>query len=131
MILTGEDYRNNSVKEFVKKESWLLLIVVDRKRSYLSYLLNFFWLMFTKPVKTLQIFEQCDSSIDKMDACFLCFFQQTLRQNESFCLNIKKCLFLVVHFKVARELKFKLVFKDYFLYNLVILIKLCKIRYLN
>ena len=33
--------------------------------------------------------------------------------------------------KVARVVNLKLVFTDWFLYNLVILIKYCKIRYLN
>ena len=33
--------------------------------------------------------------------------------------------------EVAREVKLKLIFTDYFFHNLVILIKLCKIRYLN
>ena len=37
----------------------------------------------------------------------------------------------VVILKVARAVKLKLVFTDYFFYNLVVLIKLCKIRYLN
>ena len=37
----------------------------------------------------------------------------------------------VVTLKVARVVKLKLVFTDYFFYNLVVLIKLCKIRYLN
>ena len=35
------------------------------------------------------------------------------------------------HFKVARVFNLKLVFTDKFFYNLVVLIKLCKIRYLD
>ena len=35
------------------------------------------------------------------------------------------------HFKVARVFNLKLVFTDKFFYNLVVLIKLCKMQYLN
>ena len=35
------------------------------------------------------------------------------------------------HFKVARVVNLGLVFTDKFFYNLVVLIKLCKIRYLD
>ena len=37
----------------------------------------------------------------------------------------------VVILKVAHVVKLKLVFTDYLFYNLVLLIKFCKIRYLN
>ena len=37
----------------------------------------------------------------------------------------------ILFIKVAHVVNLKLVFVDWFLYNLVILIKLCKIRYLN
>ena len=35
-LLTGKNYRSNSTQEFVKREYWLLLIIVDRKISVLS-----------------------------------------------------------------------------------------------
>ena len=40
-------------------------------------------------------------------------------------------LFCTKEFKVARAVNLELGFTDYSFYNLVILIKLCKIRYLN
>ena len=39
--------------------------------------------------------------------------------------------YILEHFKVARVVNLKLVFTDKFFYNLVVLIKLCKIRYLD
>ena len=64
---------NNSIQEFVKSEYCLLLIIVDKKKkSCLSYLLILFLLMFTQPIKALQMFEKGDSSnqIDRMDVCY-------------------------------------------------------------
>ena len=43
MILTGKNYRNNSIQEFVntiKRKSWLFLIMFAGERFYLFYLLT-------------------------------------------------------------------------------------------
>ena len=69
-ILTGKNYGNNSRQEFVKQESQLLLIMVDKKVLYISCLITLF---------LFNVIHQ----IDRTDACLLCFFQQNLRQNES------------------------------------------------
>ena len=40
-------------------------------------------------------------------------------------------MMMLICIKVARVVKFKLAFMEWFFYNLLILIKVCKIRYLN
>ena len=79
-----KNYRSNSIQEFIKRESWLLMIIVDRKKI----LSDCYYLCFDQCLRHQLKLSRCLKAvihiIDKIDACFLCFFQQILRQNESF-----------------------------------------------
>ena len=43
--------------------------------------------MFTQPIKATQMFEHGDSLDKQKGACFLCLYQQILRQNEIWFLS--------------------------------------------
>ena len=49
------------------------------------------------------MFQKGDSLTNKMDACFLYFFQQILRQNERFVLTQENTYLWRFHFKANRK----------------------------
>ena len=54
-ILTRKHCRNNSIQKIVKWESWLLLIIVDRKRSNLLILLLLLFTFMLKLITLAQV----------------------------------------------------------------------------